>query len=118
TGPVTNAPASGDKGPTAGAAVSGATGSYQDRQEAELRQQLDGSGVRVLRNGANVKLIMPGGITFGVNSEQIQPGFTHVLDSIALIVRKYDKTQIYIRGYTDSTGSFQHNQELSERRAQ
>src|SRR5690606_18747105 len=44
SGPVTSAPASGGKGGAAGAAVSG--GSYQDRQEAELRQQLDGSGVR------------------------------------------------------------------------
>jgi outer membrane protein OmpA-like peptidoglycan-associated protein len=94
------------------------TGSYQDRQEAELRQQLEGSGVRIQRNGENVKLILPGNIAFGANSEQIQPNFAGALDNVATIIRKYDKTQIDIRGFTDSTGSFEHNQALSERRAQ
>ncbi|MET0378603.1 MAG: OmpA family protein [Spongiibacteraceae bacterium] len=105
-------------GAAAGAAIGGGVGNYQDRQEAELRQQLEGTGVRVQRNGDNVKLIMPGNITFAVNSEQIQPSFTDVLSSVALVIRKYDKTLIDVRGFTDSTGSFEHNQELSERRAQ
>ncbi len=105
-------------GAVAGAAIGGGIGNYQDRQEAELRQQLEGTGVRVQRNGDNVKLIMPGNITFAVNSEQIQSSFTEVLNSVAVVIRKYDKTLIDIRGFTDSTGSFEHNQELSERRAQ
>jgi outer membrane protein OmpA-like peptidoglycan-associated protein len=105
-------------GAAAGAAIGGGIGQYQDRQEAELRQQLEGTGVRVQREGDNLKLIMPGNITFAVNSEQIQSGFYDVLDSVALVIRKYDKTLLDIRGYTDSTGSFEHNQALSERRAQ
>lgn len=105
-------------GAAAGAAIGGGIGQYQDRQEAELRQQLEGTGVRVQREGDNLKLIMPGNITFAVNSEQIQSGFYDVLDSVALVIRKYDKTLVDIRGYTDSTGSFEHNQALSERRAQ
>lgn len=105
-------------GAAAGAAIGGGVGNYQDRQEAELRQQLEGTGVRVQRNGDNVKLIMPGNITFAVNSEQIQPSFTEVLNSVAVVIRKYDKTLIDVRGFTDSTGSFEHNQQLSERRAQ
>jgi outer membrane protein OmpA-like peptidoglycan-associated protein len=94
------------------------TGSYQDRQEAELRMQLEGTGMRIQRNGENVKLILPGNIAFGANSEQIRPNFAAALDNVVAILRKYDKTQIDIRGFTDSTGSFEHNQELSERRAQ
>jgi outer membrane protein OmpA-like peptidoglycan-associated protein len=105
-------------GAAAGAAIGGGIGQYQDRQEAELRQQLEGTGVRVQREGDMLKLIMPGNITFAVNSEQIQSGFYDVLDSVALVIRKYDKTLVDIRGYTDSTGSFEHNQALSERRAQ
>jgi outer membrane protein OmpA-like peptidoglycan-associated protein len=105
-------------GAAAGAAIGGGIGQYQDRQEAELRQQLEGTGVRVQRDGDNLKLIMPGNITFAVNSEQIQPDFYDVLDSVAVVIRKYDKTLVDVRGYTDSTGSFEHNQALSERRAQ
>lgn len=105
-------------GAAAGTAIGGPLGSYHDRQEAELRQQLEDTGVRVQRTGDNIKLIMPGNIVFAVNSEQIQPSFAAALDKVAVIVRKFDKTVIEIRGYTDSTGSFEHNQGLSERRAQ
>lgn len=105
-------------GAAAGAAIGGGIGHYQDQQEAELRQQLEGTGVRVQREGDTLKLIMPGNITFAVNSEQIQPSFNDVLDSVAIVIGKYDKTVVDIRGYTDSTGSFEHNQALSERRAQ
>lgn len=94
------------------------TGSYQDRQEAELKQELYGSPIRVLRNGDNVKLVVPGNVAFGANSDQIQPGFAATLEDVSAILRKYDKTQIDIRGFTDATGSFEHNQGLSERRAQ
>jgi len=33
-------------------------------------------------------------------------------------VREFDKTLLQINGYTDSTGSFEYNQQLSEQRAQ
>ncbi len=105
-------------GAAAGAAVGGGIGNYFDRQEAEMRQQLEGTGVRVQRDGDSLKLIMPGNITFAVNSEQIQPSFNEVLNSVALVIGKYDKTIVDIRGYTDTTGSFEHNQTLSEHRAQ
>ncbi|MGR9037833.1 MAG: glycine zipper domain-containing protein, partial [Gammaproteobacteria bacterium] len=47
-------------GAAAGAAVGGGVGYYMDRQEAEIRQQLEGTGVRVQRVGNDLKLIMPG----------------------------------------------------------
>jgi outer membrane protein OmpA-like peptidoglycan-associated protein len=33
------------------------------------------------------------------------------------VVKEYGRTTLDVRGYTDSTGSFEHNQQLSERRA-
>ncbi|HDZ39421.1 MAG TPA: glycine zipper 2TM domain-containing protein, partial [Marinobacter sp.] len=51
-------------GAASGAAVGGGIGYYMDRQEAMLRQRLEGSGVRVVRNGDQIELIMPGNITF------------------------------------------------------
>jgi outer membrane protein OmpA-like peptidoglycan-associated protein len=105
-------------GAAVGAAAGGGIGYYMDRQEAQLRQRLEGSGVRVQRIGDNIKLIMPGNITFAVNSEQVQPNFSDTLDSVGLVLNEYKDTAIEIKGYTDSTGSFEHNQQLSERRAQ
>lgn len=105
-------------GAVAGAAIGSGVGYYMDTQEKKLRQQLEGSGVRVQRTGDTIKLIMPGNITFAVSSEQIAPNFYDVLNDVALVLREFNKTVIDIKGYTDSTGSFEYNQQLSERRAE
>lgn len=105
-------------GAAVGAAAGGGAGYYMDRQEALLRQRLEGTGVRVQRVGDQIKLIMPGNITFDTSSEQIRPGFTSVLDSVGVVLKEFDNTIVEVKGYTDSTGSFEYNQQLSERRAQ
>ncbi len=104
-------------GAAAGAALGSGIGYYMDRQEAQLRARLEGTGVRVQRQGDNLKLIMPGNITFATDSANINPGFYPVLDSVAIVLNEFDNTSINISGYTDSTGSDMYNQELSERRA-
>lgn len=104
-------------GAAIGAAAGAGTGYYMDRQEAMLRQRLEGTGVRVQRVGDQIKLIMPGNITFDTNSDQIRGGFYDVLDSVVIVLNEFDKTAVDIKGYTDSTGSFEYNQQLSERRA-
>jgi outer membrane protein OmpA-like peptidoglycan-associated protein len=100
-----------------GALAGGAVGNYMDRQEAKLRAQLQGTGVSVTRNGDNLVLNMPGNITFGTGSSDLNPGFFNVLDSVALVLKEYDKTIIDVAGHTDSVGSDSTNQALSERRA-
>ncbi len=104
-------------GAASGAAVGGGIGYYMDRQEAQLRQKLEGSGVRVIRNGDQIELIMPGNITFDLNQTSIRGGFTNTLESVALVLKEFDKTIIQIEGHTDSSGSDSYNQLLSERRA-
>lgn len=94
------------------------TGSYPDRLEANARDALAGTTVRVVRNGNAVKLIVPVNGAFAINSVQIQPRFSAVLDTIVRLCRDYTKTAITVKGFTDSTGSFEHNQQLSEQRAQ
>ena len=88
-----------------------------DVQEAKLRQKLSGTGVSVTRKGENIILNMPSNITFGVDSASISGDFFQVLNSVNLVVEEYDKTLIEIMGHTDSSGSAEHNQGLSERRA-
>ncbi|MFZ1815459.1 MAG: OmpA family protein [Rhizobiaceae bacterium] len=100
-----------------GALVGGGIGSYMDRQEQELRQQLQSSGVSVTRAGNQIILNMPGNVTFASDQDQINPGFFSVLDSVAIVLNKYPKTLLDIDGHTDNTGSPQYNQALSERRA-
>lgn len=100
-----------------GALAGGAVGAYMDRQEARLREQLAGTGVSVTRVGDNLVLNMPGNITFATNSSDINSDFYPVLGSVATVLNEFDKTVIEVAGHTDSTGTLEYNQQLSERRA-
>jgi len=100
-----------------GALAGGAIGNYMDQQEAELRAQLEGTGISVTRQGDNIILNMPSNITFDVDQDAVKAGFYPTLNSVAIVLRKFNRTLIDINGHTDSTGSLQHNQDLSQRRA-
>ena len=100
-----------------GGIAGGSVGYYMDVQEAKLREQLQGTGVSVTRDGDNIMLNMPGNITFATNSSDLNGNFFSVLDSVSLVLNEYDKTVVELAGHTDSTGSDQYNQSLSERRA-
>ena len=100
-----------------GALAGGAIGYYMDVQEAELRQKLADTGVTVERQGNNIVLNMPGQLTFDVNRSEVKPQFANVLNSVATILNKNEKTLVEVVGHTDSTGSDAVNQPLSERRA-
>ncbi|WP_411034381.1 OmpA family protein [Shinella sp. BYT-45] len=100
-----------------GALAGGAIGNYMDTQESELRAQLEGTGVSVTRMGDRIILNMPSNVTFATGQDQVIPPFYPTLDSVALVLRKFDKTLIDVDGHTDSVGNAGYNQDLSERRA-
>jgi outer membrane protein OmpA-like peptidoglycan-associated protein len=100
-----------------GALAGGGIGYYMDVQEAKLRQRLSNSGVSVTRVGNQIVLNMPGNITFETASTDINSGFYDVLNSVALVLKEYEKTTVDVIGHTDSVGSDQYNQTLSENRA-
>lgn len=100
-----------------GALAGGGIGVYMDRQEAQLRNQLANTGVSVTRSGDNIILNMPSNITFPVNGDQIQPGFTETLNSVSLVLKEFNKTYVNVAGHTDSTGDDASNLALSQRRA-
>ncbi len=101
-------------GGLAGAGV----GAYMDKQERELRQRTAGTDVQVVRQGDDLVLNMPSGITFAYDSANVQPQFRTTLDQVASTLAQYNQTYIDVYGHTDSTGSDAYNQTLSEQRAQ
>jgi outer membrane protein OmpA-like peptidoglycan-associated protein len=100
-----------------GAAAGGGAGYFMDRQEAQLRQVLRNTGVSVTRNGDNITLNMPGNITFDSDESSIKPQFYSTLNSVAIVLKKFNKTGVRVDGHTDRTGSDAYNLKLSQQRA-
>ena len=100
-----------------GALTGGMIGNYMDQQEAELRAQLQNTGVSVTREGNQIILNMPSTITFDTDSSRVKPQFNETLVSVGLVLKKFEKTLIDVYGFTDSSGSDDYNVKLSNERA-
>jgi len=109
------------KGALIGAGIGGLAGAgygvYADRQEAELRKATAGTGIEVQRQGDDIKLVMPGAITFQTGSTELSPAAQFNLDKLATSFREYGDNNIEVTGHTDSVGSNASNIELSQKRA-
>ena len=101
-----------------GAVAGGAIGAYMDKQERELRARTAGTGVDVTRVGDELVLNMPSGVTFPINSYEIQPQFRPTLDEVAQTLAAYPSTYIDVYGHTDPSGGDAINIPLSQNRAQ
>lgn len=100
-----------------GALAGAGVGAYMDRQERDLRERTRGTDIEVIRDGDNLVLDMPSGITFAYDRADIQPQYRSTLDRVADVLAEYNSTLVDVYGHTDSTGSDAYNQDLSERRA-
>jgi outer membrane protein OmpA-like peptidoglycan-associated protein len=102
-----------------GAAIGGAAGAiigdYMDKQAAEMERDLEGA--RIERVGEGIKITFQSGILFDIDKSELQPAARENLSKLAGILNKYNDTEILIEGHTDSTGSEEHNMDLSIRRA-
>jgi len=104
------------RGGAIGAVVGGGVGAYMDKQEAELRRELQGTGVGIARRQDGIYLVMPGDITFATGSASISGQFYPVLNSVAKVLAKYNKTLVDINGHTDNVGGRSYNLRLSDSR--
>ncbi|MEY2884984.1 MAG: hypothetical protein RL490_2708, partial [Pseudomonadota bacterium] len=104
-------------GTAVGAVAGGAIGSYMDKQERELRARTANTGIEVERQGDEINLKLPSGISFDFNSSTVKPEFRPALDQVAQTLASYQSTFIDVSGHTDSIGSDAVNQRLSEQRA-
>ncbi|MBB4593145.1 OmpA family protein [Xanthomonas cannabis] len=100
-----------------GALSGAAVGQYQDRQERALRERTANTGIEVQRQGDNITLNLPDGITFDFGKSALKPQFYSALNGVASTLREYNQTMVEVVGHTDSVGSDAVNQRLSEERA-
>ncbi|MCW4455379.1 OmpA family protein [Flavobacterium sp. MXW15] len=100
-----------------GALSGAAVGNYQDRQERALRERTANTGIDVQRQGDNITLNLPDGITFDFNKSTLKPQFYGALNGVAATLAEYNQTMIEVVGHTDSIGSDAVNNRLSKERA-
>ncbi|PLX92784.1 MAG: hypothetical protein C0619_05140 [Desulfuromonas sp.] len=105
-------------GAAAGAAIGGGVGHYMDRQEAAARDALASvEGVNIVRDGNDLYVTFRSDNQFEVGSFVFNPAAQQDVARLGQVLAQYDKTNILVAGHTDSTGSEELNQTLSERRA-
>jgi outer membrane protein OmpA-like peptidoglycan-associated protein len=105
-------------GAAVGGVAGGMIGNYMDKQEQAMRQELANVESASIKREQNVLAVtFKSDILFGVDSAALKPGAYDELSRVARVLNQYPQTNITIGGYTDSTGSEAHNQQLSERRA-
>lgn len=100
-----------------------AVGAYMDKQKQDLEKVLaperNAGSIQVEKlNGDILRITMTDQTAFDFDSSRIKPGFYSTMNKVANVVNRYGKTYLTIVGHTDSVGSAQYNQKLSERRAQ
>ena len=106
-------------GAIVGAAVGGTAGAligrYMDKQAEEMQAELPDA--KVERVGEGIKITLDSAILFGFDSANLETSSKQSIDNLVGILQKYDDTNIIVEGHTDSQGTEQYNQGLSERRA-
>lgn len=103
-------------GAAAGAGIGALIGRKMDKQQQELEQI---EGVEVTRPAEDrIDVTIHNEVLFDVDSASLRPRAKSELDKLAEVFRKYPDTTLRIEGHADSTGSYAHNQRLSDRRAE
>ncbi|WP_113911483.1 OmpA family protein [Roseovarius dicentrarchi] len=122
-GALTGAAASDKKGKGAliggaiGAIGGAAIGNALDKQEAELRRDLDNDRVQINNTGDRLIVTLPQDILFAVDSSTVNRGLRNDLLTVADSLQNYPASSVQVVGHTDNTGAAAYNQKLSERRA-
>jgi len=105
------------KGAVVGGVVGAVIGNVLDKQEAELRNDLAGSGATITNTGEELIVTLPEAITFDTDSTYVRPGVEDDLFALASNLRKYPDSTVDVIGHTDDVGDASYNQGLSARRA-
>ncbi|MGB3316215.1 MAG: OmpA family protein [Albidovulum sp.] len=104
-------------GAAIGGLAGGVVGRNLDRQAAELQAQIQDSRIRVINEGNQLRVVMPDGILFAVDSAEVNGAVRSDLFAVADNLNRYPDSRVEVIGHTDNTGSAAYNQDLSHRRA-
>ena len=108
------------EGAILGAVVGGAAGALigqrMDKKAGELDQELESAEVE--RVGEGIKVTFDSGLLFDFDSAALRSNAEQNLAEFAESMKDFEDTKILIVGHTDSKGSADYNQQLSERRAE
>jgi outer membrane protein OmpA-like peptidoglycan-associated protein len=103
-------------GAAVGAGLGAGVGVYMDKQQRDL-EEIESAEVERL-DEETLRISFDSDILFPVDSAVLSDSSKASLDEFSMVMQEYPKTAILVQGYTDSTGSEDHNLALSERRAQ
>lgn len=102
-------------GAAIGGVIGGGIGAYMDRQQERLARI---PGTTVERVGEDTLMVhFDSDVLFDVGSSVLDANGRGTLEDVADVINDYPKTAVVVQGHTDSTGSEEANQYLSERRA-
>lgn len=108
------------RGAIIGAAIGGAAGAYighrMDETAAELQKSLDDATVR--RVGEGILVTFDAGILFDFDSSDLRYVARTELADLAKSLEEFPNTDVLVVGHTDSIGTAEYNQRLSDRRAE
>jgi len=102
-------------GAVLGGAAGNYIGNYMDKQADEMKQDI--AGAKIERIGEGIKITFDSGLLFDVNKASLKTASRDNLKNLAIILNKYEDTEIVLEGHTDSDGSEEHNRQLSRSRA-
>jgi outer membrane protein OmpA-like peptidoglycan-associated protein len=110
-------------GAAVGALAGGAVGNYMDNQQREFEESLarerEANQLEIERlRDDTLKLTVDSEVSFDFAKADIKSAFRPSLNKLGDLIIKYDRTVVHVVGHTDSVGSDDYNQQLSERRAQ
>jgi len=104
-----------NKGATAAKQQAQLTAQQAQARSQELERQL--ADLNAKRTEKGVVLTLPD-VLFDAGKAELKPGAYHTIDRLADVMQKNPDMTMRTEGFTDSTGSEQLNQELSQRRAE
>ncbi len=104
-------------GAVAGTVIGALIGKRMDNQAAELEKVQGVEAVKVNTEAGQEGIEAKMKVLFDVDKVDIKPAEALKLDDLAAVFAKYPENIVVIEGHTDSDGSNQYNQQLSERRA-
>ena len=118
-GVIGNQTGSTARGAIIGAAVGGAAGAIIGHQMDQKAKDISASvpGATVTRVGEGLVVTFDSGILFDFNSDALKPAAKTNLDNLAANLAKFGDSKLVLVGHTDSVGTAQYNQALSERRS-